>query len=81
MTNKPIHYITYQYALFLRNKHTSECKNMIISVDSDEHSDCITATRLFEKLESNTSILPEGFTLISMMVIQTTVHYQENKEK
>ncbi|AGY48144.1 hypothetical protein Presley_77 [Acinetobacter phage Presley] len=62
-------FLTYQYAVFLRNKVTQECMNMVISVDSDPGQESLTIHSLMMKLAKQTRVFPAGFTLVSMMVI------------
>lgn len=62
-------FLTYKYAVFLRNKKTQECLNMIISVDSDPDQESLTIHSLMMKLAKQTRVFPAGFTLVSMMVI------------
>lgn len=62
-------YKTYQYAVFLRNPITKECKNMVISVDSDEDQESLTIHSMMMKVAKLTRIFPSGYTLVSMMVI------------
>lgn len=62
--------IIYCYALFLRRKDTGECQNQIIEVETDEGEDTLTIHSLFEKLERNTNLFDNRYTLISMMVTE-----------
>ena len=60
----------YCYALFLRRKDTGECQNQLIEVETDDGEDILTFHSLIEKLKRNTNLFDNGYTLISMMVVE-----------
>ena len=60
---------TYEYALFLRNKASGECKVQQISVDTCDGENVLTARALFDKLSANTNLFEEGYSLVGMNII------------